>query len=87
MSCNCKRKIELEEKYGTEEEETIIEKITRILFKIGLFLILFMSLTVIVPIFLIKIFYMIIFTNNRTVWIPNFFKKKKHLGRNNGEEL
>ena len=40
MSCNCKRKIELEEKYGTEEEETIIEKITRILFKIGLFLIL-----------------------------------------------
>ena len=75
MSCNCKRKIELEEKYGTEEEETIIEKITRILFKIGLFLILFMSLTVIVPIFLIKIFYMIIFTNNRTVWIPNFLKK------------
>ena len=54
MSCNCKRKIELEEKYGTEEEETIIEKITRILFKIGLFLILFMSLAVIVPIFLIK---------------------------------
>lgn len=52
MSCNCKRKIELEEKYGTEEEETIIEKITRILFKIGLFLILFMSLSVIVPIFL-----------------------------------
>lgn len=85
MSCNCKRKIELEEKYGTEEEETIIEKITRILFKIGLFLILFMSLAVIVPIFLIKIFYMIIFTNNRTVWIPNFLKK--HLGRNNGEEL
>lgn len=75
MSCNCKRKIELEEKYGTEEEETIIEKITRILFKIGLFLILLMSLTVIVPIFLIKIFYMIIFTNNRTVWIPNFLKK------------
>lgn len=75
MSCNCKRKIELEEKYGTEEEETIIEKITRILFKIGLFLILFMSLVVIVPIFLIKIFYMIIFTNNRTVWIPNFLKK------------
>ena len=76
MSCNCKRKIELEEKYGTEEEETIIEKITRILFKIGLFLILLMSLAVIVPIFLIKIFYMIIFTNNRTVWIPNFLKKK-----------
>lgn len=75
MSCNCKRKIELEEKYGTEEEETIIEKITRILFKIGLFLILLMSLVVIVPIFLIKIFYMIIFTNNRTVWIPNFLKK------------
>lgn len=75
MSCNCKRKIELEEKYGTEEEETIIEKITRILFKIGLFLILFMSLVVIVPIFLIKIFYMIIFTNNRTVWIPDFLKK------------
>lgn len=75
MSCNCKRKIELEEKYGTEEEETIIEKITRILFKIGLFLILLMSLTVIVPIFLIKIFYMIIFTNNRTVWIPDFLKK------------
>ena len=75
MSCNCKRKIELEEKYGTEEEETIIEKITRILFKIGLFLILFMSLTVIVPIFLIKIFYMIIFNNNRTVWILNFLKK------------
>ena len=75
MSCNCKRKIELEEKYGTEEEETIIEKITRILFKIGLFLILFMSLAFIVPIFLIKIFYMIIFTNNRTVWIPDFLKK------------
>ena len=75
MSCNCKRKIELEEKYGTEEEETIIEKITRILFKIGLFLILFMSLVVIVPIFLIKIFYMIIFTNNSTVWIPDFLKK------------
>mgnify|MGYP006345703105 CR=1 FL=1 len=55
MSCNCKRKIELEEKYGTEE--------------------LFMSLAVIVPIFLIKIFYMIIFTNNRTVWIPDFLKK------------
>lgn len=76
MSCNCKRKIELEEKYGTEEEETIIEKITRILFKIGLFIILFMSLVIIVPIFLIKIFYMIIFTNNRTVWIPDFLKKK-----------
>ena len=75
MSCNCKRKIELEEKYGTEEEETIIEKITRILFKIGLFLLLLTSLAVIVPIFLIKIFYMIIFTNNRTVWIPNFLKK------------
>lgn len=86
MSCNCKRKLELESKYGVEESETLYEKGMRFLFKVSLFLILVASLVVVIPILMVVVFYTFVFAKDKTIILPKFFGKYlRH--KNNGKKL
>lgn len=75
MSCNCKRKIELEEKYGENEELSWVyqlkQKISRI-FGIMLFIAMVVILT---PIIICIIIYSVIFRKNNEVILPKFLRK------------
>lgn len=86
MSCNCKRKLELEEKYGVEESETLYEKTMRFLFKVALFLVLMASLVVVIPIMMVIVFYTFVFAKDKTIILPKFFGKYLRQ-KNNGKKL
>ena len=81
MSCGCKRKIEIEDKYGVDEEENIFQKSVRNILKI-----LFMGLSIlftliIAPVLVIISFYKIFFGNNK-IALPSFLGK--YLKETNG---
>lgn len=84
MACNCKRKIELEDKYGIEEEETILQKLNRFFIKV-IFMVLAIGVTVVVaPILVIMSFYKVFFGNGK-ITLPNFLSK--YLKNTDGQEL
>lgn len=86
MSCNCKRKLDIEGKYGVEEEETLYEKVMRFLFKILIFIILVLSLVVVVPIMMVIVLYTFVFAKDKTIILPKIFNKiLSH--KKNGEKL
>lgn len=74
MACNCKKKMELEEKYGTLVGENILEKISRLSFKVLFAIIAMCLVVVVVPITLVVAFYKMIFGNGKII-LPNFMGK------------
>lgn len=75
MSCNCKRKIELENKYGEDEEMSILGKIMQ---KISRFLaiLIFLICTILVtPIIILMMCYSVIFRKNNDIVLPKFMRK------------
>jgi hypothetical protein len=75
MSCNCKRSLELQDKYGVDVEESIGEKVYRYIWKV---LIAFIALglsIVVVPVAMVIIMYSIIFGDGKPVKLPNWLAK------------
>lgn len=79
MSCNCKRNLEFEEKYGIEEKETPFQMVMRNVMKVGLFAFLVSSIIVIMPFLLVVVFYKLIFSKNKVISLPKLFGKKHEL--------
>ncbi len=75
MACNCKKKIELEDKYGVLEEETYLEKINRFFLRIFIFILLVVLAIIIMPIMFAIIIYKIAFGKNTTIVLPKFLGK------------
>lgn len=61
MGCNCKRGVELEEKYGENVEETPIEKGLRLLYKVAVFALVLVLGIVVSPIAIIYVLYRMVF--------------------------
>lgn len=86
MSCNCKRNLEFEEKYGIEEKETPFQMVMRNVMKVGLFAFLVSSIIVIMPILLVVVFYKLIFSKNKVISLPKLFGKNMNY-KSDGEKL
>ena len=75
MSCNCKKKMVLEDTYGTKEEESIYQKSIRFFWRIVMFALMLVMACVLVPILIFVIIFQIAFKNNIKVTLPNFLGK------------
>jgi len=74
MSCNCKKKIVLEDKYGENVEENFLNKASRFLVKGLIFLIFCVLAIVIIPIMVFMAIYQLTFGKGRIV-LPKFLGK------------
>ena len=74
MACNCKRKIELEEKYGTKEELSLYDKIVGGLFKFVLMVLIAVIGIIICPILFVLSLYKVFF-GNKMIVLPKFLSK------------
>lgn len=76
MACNCKQRNEIVEKYGTPEEESILEIVYRNLLKVVLFLIALVLGIILVPVIFVVVVYKMIFKTgeDRMIVLPNLTK-------------
>ena len=84
MSCNCKRKIDLENKYGTNEPENSFQRIVRNSLKLSMVILVIPLVLVIAPIYTIIAFYKAFFGDGK-VLLPNIIRK--HLKDIDGQRL
>lgn len=75
MSCNCKKKIEFEKKYGTPVDETILEKCYRYTYRCMIFAIAILIALVVTPTVVFVALYKIIFKNSEPIVLPEFMSK------------
>ena len=75
MACNCKKRNEIEERYGVKEEESFIGKIYRQLWKVIFFVITIMLAIVITPIMILVIIYKIFFGKGKPIMLPKQLSK------------
>ena len=61
MGCNCKRAAELVDDYGVPTEETVLEKVSRGLFKLIIFLIMVVLGIVVCPVIILIAIYKMTF--------------------------
>lgn len=75
MSCNCKKKIEIEEKYGEREITSLLSQAARKMAG-ALTIILFVAIAIVMtPIIIILIIYAVIFRKDNDVILPKFMRK------------
>ena len=74
MGCNCKRKIDLEKKFGVKQEENFLVKTTRYVFKILFFVIGLILAIIAIPYLIISSVFSIFFGKNR-IALPKFLRK------------
>ena len=75
MSCNCKKKIEFEKKYGTPADETILEKCYRYTYRCMIFAIAILIALVVTPTLVFIALYKMIFKNGEPIILPEFMSK------------
>jgi len=75
MACNCKRKIDLEKKYGVRQTETILGKVRRFMLKILIFIFLMAMILVATPIMIVVVIYRIAFKGDTAIVLPKFLGK------------
>lgn len=75
MACNCKKKMVLEDKHGIKEEETLLGKINRYIWKVVIFVLLIGMACVLIPVMLFLIVYQIVFKKEPKIVLPNFLGK------------
>ncbi len=75
MGCACKRKLAIEKKYGQKIKETFVKKVTRIGFKVSLYVITVLLAIVTIPIVLMVVLFNIFFRHNAGIVMPNFLTK------------
>ena len=72
MACNCKKKIELENKYGEDENEDLFTKTYRYTFKAMIFALVVLIALIVTPAIILVAIYKVIFKNNESIILPNF---------------
>jgi hypothetical protein len=75
MSCNCKKALELEKKYGKEVKETILQKSLRTTLKIAVLLIGFAISIVAVPVVVSVLIFNQVFRGGKGITIPSKLSK------------
>jgi len=75
MACACKNKIEMEKKYGTPAEETILDKCFRYTYRCMIFAIAILIALVVTPTIIFVALYKMIFKNGEPLVLPNFLSK------------
>ncbi len=75
MSCNCKKTVELEEKYGDRVDESLLGKVLRFLWALMMFFVVVGLAVVIVPIMIVVIIYKIFFGDDTNIILPKFLGK------------
>lgn len=75
MGCGCKKKLEIENKYGEKIKETGLGKITRFALKVLLYTITVLLAIVVIPIVLMVVIFNIFFRNNAGIVMPKFLSK------------
>lgn len=75
MACNCKKKMVLEEKYGTKEEESILSKVNRYIWKCIMFVLVIVLACIVVPVLIFVIIYKMIFKPEINIVLPKFLGK------------
>ena len=75
MACNCKKKRDIEAKYGEPIEETWLDKLYTIGLKIVGFIIMLLIVMVLVPIVIVVAIYKMFFSKNKAIVLPKFLGK------------
>lgn len=75
MSCNCKKKIAIEEKHGILEGESILGKGLRYAWRGVIFLMLILIACIMIPILLLIIIFQLSFKKNPNIEVPRFLGK------------
>ena len=70
MACNCKKSIELQEKYGVEQEVDALEKLYMVIWKVFLSVIVLAVSVIAVPVMMAIIIFNIMFGNGKPVAFP-----------------
>lgn len=70
MSCNCKKKNVLEDKFGVIEEEPIGDKALRLLLRSLIFILAFILTVVLTPIILVVALYKVFFGKDDEIKMP-----------------
>lgn len=76
MACKCKRKAEIEEKYGEPIEKTLNDKIGDFCLKIFGFVFVLLLTFVLTPLILFVGVYKMFFSKNKTIVLPKFISKR-----------
>ena len=74
MACSCKRAKKFEEEVGVPQEENIVMKINRYLFKLFFFAITIVLAIIITPYIIFYAIYAVIFGDNK-ITLPKFLRK------------
>lgn len=75
MACNCKRKAEIEDKYGVKEDEAILHKGFRYLMKFVMSLIVIGLAVVITPLMILYVIFVILFKKDKVMILPKWLGK------------
>ena len=76
MGCNCKRKIELEDKYGEKVEEGLLERLTRGIVRALLALTTVVFAIVITPFAIIYLLLKLFFSRDKGIMFPTDRKQR-----------
>lgn len=82
MGCNCKKINKVTEKYGMDEEKSLLYKVAVSLYRIVLFLFALVMAVVITPVIVVVAMYKICFTDDRRIVLPK--PLSKHMIGQNG---
>lgn len=75
MACNCKRQMVLEDVYGTRENETLLWKLNRYMWRGIMFPILIILACILVPVLVFIIVYKMVFNTEINIVLPKFLGK------------
>lgn len=75
MACNCKKKMVLEDNYGTKEEENILSKINRYFWKCVIFFVFIALSIIVIPTMIFVAIYQIVFAKEPKIVLPKFLGK------------
>ena len=75
MACNCKKRLEFEEKYGTKMVETYLQKSYRVMLKVAIILIGFVLGIVAVPVVISVLIFNQVFRGGKGLTIPKVLTK------------
>ena len=75
MACNCKKKMVLEDTYGTKEDETFLWKLNRYMWRVIMFVLLLAMSCILVPILVFSIIYQMVFKKEIRIVLPKYLGK------------
>ena len=76
MGCNCKKKIEIEKKYGVPQEEGILGVVGRYVSRLVLTLIMLALFVIIFPLITCVLLYQVLMGKELEVSLPKFISKR-----------